>query len=160
MIAHFFSNHTFSNSLPSANQTLCGGLTTSGYNFTSTIGTPVYNWTNSNPSIGLPASGSGNIAAFIATNNAAAPVTASIIVTPSVSNCIGMPDTFLVTVNPRPSVPLVTSPVTYCQNATPAILTATVSGTDTLTWYNNAALTGGTLTAPTPVTSAPGTTLY
>ena len=62
--------------------------------------------------------------------------------------------------SPRPSVPLVTSPVTYCQNATPATLTATASGTDTLTWYNNAVLTGGTLTAPTPVTAAPGTTLY
>jgi len=146
--------------VPSADQTLCGGLTTNGYNFTSTIGTPVYNFTNSNPSIGLPASGSGNIAAFTATNNGAAPVTATIIVTPSVSNCVGMPDTFLITVNPRPSVPLVTSPVTYCQNATAATLTATASGTDTLTWYNNAALTGGTLTAPTPATSAPGTTLY
>ncbi len=146
--------------VPSADQTICGGLITSGYNFTSTIGIPVYNWTNSNPSIGLPASGSGNIAAFTSINNGTAPVTATIIVTPSVSNCVGTPDTFFVTVNPRPSVPLVASPVTYCQNSTAVTLAATASGTDTLYWYNNAALTGGTLIVPTPVTTAPATTLY
>ena len=143
-----------------ANDTLCGGLTAGPFNFTSTIGAPVYQWTNSNPSIGLVASGTGNIPSFTTVNNGSNPITASIIVTPSVSNCVGKPDTFFVTVNPRPSVPLVSSPVTYCQNATAVTLAATAIGTDTLYWYNSAALTGGTLTAPTPVTAAPGTTLY
>jgi gliding motility-associated-like protein len=42
-----------------------------------------YNWVNSSPSIGLPASGTGNIASFKATNTGAAPVTATITATPA-----------------------------------------------------------------------------
>ena len=53
--------------------------------------------------------------------------------------------------------PTVTTPVTYCQNATAVPLTATGTG---LLWYTVA--TGGTATAtaPTPVTTAAGTTTY
>jgi PKD repeat protein len=143
-----------------ANDTLCGGLSAGPYNFTSTIGVPVYKWTNNTPSIGIAASGTGNIPAFTAINNSSNPITATIIVTPSVSNCVGIPDTFFITVNPRPSAPVVTTPVTYCQNATAATLTAVGTGTNIITWYNNALLTGGSNTAPTPSTATAGTTLY
>jgi hypothetical protein len=53
--------------------------------------------------------------------------------------------------------PIVVSPVTYCQNATPTSLTAT--GTNLL-WYTT--LTGGTgsATAPTPSTATAGSTTY
>lgn len=59
----------------------------------------------------------------------------------------------VVTVNPLTAAPTVTSPVTYCRNATATALTATGNG---LLWYN--ASTGGTgsATAPVPVTSAAG----
>lgn len=142
-------------------QSLCGGLSTTAINFINTVGTPAYEWTNSTPSIGLAASGTGNIAAFTAINTGATAVTATIIVTPVVSaNCVGVPDTFTITVNPKPAAPVITSPVTYCLNEAAAALTATANTGNTLTWYNNAALTGGTATAPTPVTSAQGTTSY
>ena len=143
-----------------ADQSLCGGLTAGPFNFSSNIGTPNYNWTNNNPSIGLPASGTGNIAAFTTINGSIAPVVATIIVTPSVSNCVGIPDTFFITVNPRPTAPLVTTPVTYCQSEPAATLTATGTGANALTWYNNALLTGGTAAAPTPVTATPGGFLF
>jgi len=139
---------------------LCGGLIAGPFNFTSTIGTPGYTWTNSNPSIGIAASGIGNIPAFTAVNGGATPIISTIIVTPSVSNCTGTPDTFIVSVNPRPSAPAVTTPVPYCQNGTPAALAATSTGANTLIWYNNASLTGGTASAPTPSTATPGQTLY
>ncbi len=71
------------------NQTLCNGLATTLVNFTGTG--QVFNWTNSDPTIGLPASGVGDIASFTATNTTAAPVTATITVTP---NLAGVPDTF------------------------------------------------------------------
>ena len=146
--------------VPTSDKIICGGTTAGPYNFTNTIGTPVFNWKNDNPSINLPASGTGNIAAFTAVNNSTVPVTATVIVTPSVSNCIGIPDTFTITVNPRPTVPIVSSPITYCQNAAATSLNASGTGANTFTWYNNAGLTGGSPTAPIPLTTAAGTTLY
>ncbi|MEK0412630.1 MAG: hypothetical protein RL070_118 [Bacteroidota bacterium] len=64
-----------------------------------------YNWTNDNPSIGLAASGTGNLPAFTAVNNGTTPVTANITVTPTnTSGCSGTPQTFTITVNPSPIV--------------------------------------------------------
>ncbi len=143
-----------------ADQTVCDGISAGPYNFTNTIGTPTFNWTNSNPVIGLAASGSGNIAAFKANNNTGAPITATIIVTPSVSNCVGIPDTFFITVNPQPVVPLTTGSATYCQGEPAATLNATATGSNPLTWYNNAALTGGSATAPAPSTVNAGSFLF
>ena len=142
------------------NQTVCGGAAAGAYIFTSTTGTPDYTWTNSNPSIGLAATGTGNIAAFTAINNGSSAVTATITVTPSVSNCTGSAQSFTITVNPRPAPPVVISPIIYCLNATPVALTATASGANTLTWYNNALLTNGSTTAPIPATNAAATVFY
>ena len=64
-----------------------------------------YSWTNDNPSIGLAASGTGNLPAFTAVNNGTTPVTANITVTPSnASGCTGAPQTFTITVNPSPII--------------------------------------------------------
>ena len=54
------------------NQTLCNGVSTAAINFTSpTSGGAgsniIFNWVNNTPSIGLAASGSGNIPSFTAT---------------------------------------------------------------------------------------------
>lgn len=62
-----------------------------------------------------------------------------------------------VTVNPGPSAPAVSSPVTYCEGATATALTATGSG---LLWYTVASGGYGSTTAPVPGTGTPGTTLY
>jgi len=42
----------------------------------------IHNWVNNKPAIGLPASGTGNIPSFIATNNGTTPITATITATP------------------------------------------------------------------------------
>jgi hypothetical protein len=62
-----------------------------------------------------------------------------------------------VTVNALPNAPTVTSPVTYCQNTAASVLTATGTG---LKWYTVSS--GGTAlsAAPTPGTTAIGTTNY
>lgn len=65
--------------------------------------------------------------------------------------------TVKVTVNPKPTAPVVTTPVTYCQNSVATALSAT--GTN-LTWYTSSSLTGGTSTAPVPSTNASGSTAY
>ena len=59
------------------------------------------------------------------------------------------------TVNPKPAPPVVT-PQTYCQNDAAAPLSAT--GTN-LMWYGPG-VTGSMATAPTPATTAGGTTTY
>jgi GH35 family endo-1,4-beta-xylanase len=65
--------------------------------------------------------------------------------------------TFTLTVNALPSAPTVTTPVSYCQNATATQLTAT--GTN-LKWYTASTGGTGTTTAPTPTTATAGTTNY
>jgi gliding motility-associated-like protein len=57
-------------------------------------------WTNSNISIGLPASGTGNVPAFTAINNGSSPVTATITVNSTNGNCAGTVRTYKITVLP------------------------------------------------------------
>jgi len=109
------------------NQVVCNNAPTTAVNFTSpaTGGTIVYNWTNNTISIGLAASGTGNIASFTATNPAGAgPVTATITVTPTYSNggtsCIGTASTFTITVNPTATVNAVPNQV-VCNGAPTAL---------------------------------------
>jgi gliding motility-associated-like protein len=63
-----------------ANQTVAGGKLSTPVSFTGTGNT--YNWTNDKPGIGLPVTGSGDIAAFIAKNTGSTDVVATITVTP------------------------------------------------------------------------------
>jgi hypothetical protein len=91
-----------------ANQVVCNRSNTTAVAYTGAVTGTVYSWTNNTPSIGLAASGSGNIAAFTAVNTTQTPVVATITVTPSFTNggvtCTGTPRTFTITVNPTPIV--------------------------------------------------------
>jgi gliding motility-associated-like protein len=124
-----------------ANQTACANSTIN-VNFSSILNTPgmLYNWTNTNPAIGLLGSGSGNIS-FNALNSTNGPITATITVTPSFANggttCPGVPVTFQITVNPIPVV----SPIanqSFCEGTLSAAInfTSTVTGTS-FNWTNN-----------------------
>ena len=71
-------------------------------------GTTIYSWTNDNTSIGLAASGTGDITTFEATAGTS-PELATITVTPSYDaaeelSCTGDPITFTITVNPTAQV--------------------------------------------------------
>ena len=63
-----------------SDQTAVNGGTTTAENFSSA--SCAYSWTNSNPSIGLPAGGTGNIPPFTAINKGNSPVKAVITATP------------------------------------------------------------------------------
>ncbi len=65
-----------------ANQTICNNTATTAVNFTGAVSGTTYNWTNDNATIGLAASGIGDIASFTATNPGIAPVVATVTVTP------------------------------------------------------------------------------
>jgi len=67
------------------------------------LGTPtdvIISWTNSNPSIGLAAAGTGNIPSFTATNRGNDPITATITITPMINGCPGVARTYVITVKP------------------------------------------------------------
>ncbi|MBK7432586.1 MAG: hypothetical protein IPI66_00985 [Chitinophagaceae bacterium] len=66
-----------------ANQVVCNNTSTLPVNFTGLVAGTIFNWTNTAPSIGLAASGTGDIASFTATNATGAPVVATITVTPT-----------------------------------------------------------------------------
>jgi len=94
-----------------ADQTLCNGDSTLAVTFATTntgSGTTTYNWTNDNTTIGLAASGTGDISSFTATSSAVAPIVGNITVTPVYENngvsCTGTTETFSITVNPSPLV--------------------------------------------------------
>jgi gliding motility-associated-like protein len=56
--------------------------------------------------------------------------------------------------------PTVTTPVYLCQNSVAVPLTATPSGGGTLNWYSSAVVGGSLPRAPTPITTAVGSTTY
>ncbi|MEJ0033756.1 MAG: PKD-like domain-containing protein [Bacteroidota bacterium] len=84
-----------------ASQEICNGSNTTAVSFSGTA--TGFTWTNDTPSIGLPASGAGNIAAFIGVNNGTSPVVATISVTPQYGSCTGSVKTFTIKVNPNPT---------------------------------------------------------
>ncbi len=87
-----------------SNISVCNGSTVNVPAFTGSVPGTSYAWTNSNPAIGLSASGNGDITAFTGSNAGTTPVTGTITVTPSIGTCVGTPITFDITINPSPSV--------------------------------------------------------
>ncbi|WP_347839516.1 HYR domain-containing protein [uncultured Draconibacterium sp.] len=105
-------------------QEVCTGTSTAMITFSTTnsTGTTTYSWTNTEPSIGLAASGTGNIIApFSAINNGTEPIEAVIEVIPHLTVggeiCDGPPKIFTITVNPEP-VAVAPYGLTYCNGIT------------------------------------------
>jgi gliding motility-associated-like protein len=139
---HLISVYPTPNVVKPPDQTVCNGATSNAVNFTGSLANTIFTWTNDNPSIGLPASGTGNIAAFTVVNTGNSPVVATIIVTPTHLTCSGTPESFTITVNPSPNVVQPLNQI-LCNGATTNAITFTgaVSGT-TFTWTNNNASIG------------------
>ena len=69
------------------------------YNFITSPGA-VTNWTNSNPSIGLGASGAGTVPSFVATNRGDQDVIGTIVATPVIGGCSGAAQSYTIKVMP------------------------------------------------------------
>ena len=111
-------------------------------------GTTTYSWTNSNPSIGLPSSGNGDLPSFSAINGGYGPEVAVITVTPTFTNgnisCPGESKTFTIIVNPSGHV-VQPDNLTFChqQNTTLiAFSSLNTGGTTSYTWSNSEPLIG------------------
>jgi subtilisin-like proprotein convertase family protein len=138
-----------------SNQSVCAGTLTTAVTFTGAVPGTVFNWTNNTTSIGLAASGSGNIAAFTALNVGTVPVTATITVTPSYTNaggtCTGTPVTFTITVNPNTQI--TTQPVnaTICAGFNTTFSTVAIGASLTYQWQISTTGSGGPWTNLTNV---------
>lgn len=115
-----------------SNVTVCNNASVSAINFGSNVSGVAYNWTNSNPSIGLAANGTGSISSFTATNTGSLPVTATINVTATYTNnavsCPGPERSFTITVNPDVSAGTISGQNTYCINQTATLTSNGNSG--------------------------------
>ena len=130
---------------PVSNQIVCHNSSTASIIFSSPTsgGSIIYNWINNTSSIGLPASGTGNIASFIALNSINTPIVATITVTPTYTSggisCIGTPTIFTITVNPIATVNPVSNQV-VCHNSSTAVInfsSPTTGGSIIYNWINN-----------------------
>jgi gliding motility-associated-like protein len=83
--------------------------------------------------------------------------TGSLIVTNTTSGLSSIAQDISFTIKAIPAAPSVTTPISYCQNATSSVLTATGSG---LLWYTNPTGGSGNTTSPTPSTGTTGTSNY
>jgi len=124
-----------------SNQTFCAGTSVTPASFSSPVPGTTYTWTNSNASIGLASSGSGNLPAFTPSNSGVNPISGNIVVTPTFTNagttCTGSTKNFTITVNPTPTVNAVSN-VEVCNNSNVSATTfgSNVSGV-TYSWTNN-----------------------
>jgi hypothetical protein len=105
-----------------------------------------YDWEIDDPSIGFAAnSGTNVISEFTMVNEGNTPVTATITVTPSITEgCEGLPQSFTITVNPIPEVEVTNNSPLLCNNGeTNIVLSSNISGT-TYAW--TASRTSGSTT--------------
>lgn len=99
----------------------------------------------------------GTGSATAPTPSTTSPGTAGYYVSQTVNGCESPRAVITVNISATAGLPIVTTPVTYCQNTTATSLTAT--GTNLL-WYTTATGGIGSVTAPTPSTTVAGSTAY
>ncbi|MGV3611717.1 MAG: PKD domain-containing protein [Fluviicola sp.] len=119
-----------------------------------------FTWTNSNTTIGLTGSGTGNIASFTGLNPGSGSNTGTITMTPTLGGCVGTPASFAITVDSPPAANA-GNDVTMCVNAPGSnqlgqVPTAGVS----YSWTPTNGLSNATIANPTFDGTVAGTTNY
>lgn len=125
----------------------CKGDSVTAITFSTanTVGMTTYSWTNSNATIGLGASGLGDIPTFTATNSGTIPAIAEINVTPTFTinevGCIGTSKKITITVNPSGDMSQPLDKVVCHGEATSInFSTANTLGTTTYDWSSDLAI--------------------
>ena len=116
---------------PVVSQTVCDGENFNAIDLTGTA-TASFSWTNSDSSIGLAATGLGDIAGFQASGGANL-ISAAVTVTPFIGGCFGPPITFNLNVNPLPAVDAGPD-FALCDGSAS---TVSASGASTYSWDNS-----------------------
>jgi hypothetical protein len=130
---------------PQQNLEYCNGDLMPGIIFTGNA--QEYYWVNTNPTIGIPTSGTGNIAPTSIVNLSSNNIIAQIIVTPSFMQnglgCMGNPEAFYITTYPTPNV-FAGADTSICNGSS---ITLNGSGAYTYNWSNG--VTDGVAFTPT-----------
>jgi hypothetical protein len=125
----------------------CNGLLIPDINFTTSVPTASLNWTNSDPSVGIPGSGTGNILSFTANNTSGSPKIANMSVTSRFANCTSLPKTFTITVNnaSSPSLDIFSKDTQVCPGSNSLFKAFPVNGGSTpmFQWYLNGVAIAG-----------------
>jgi hypothetical protein len=122
---------------------VCQGESISPSAFVSNPNGANFAWSNTNPLIGLGASGTGNIAAWTAptntNNNTPGTIVGTISVLPTFNNCPGTAAGFSVTINPTPTITNSSLVQTICSGVATTLVTwlPSPSGT-TFAWTGTA----------------------
>jgi len=99
----------------------------------------------------LGSDGTGNIS-FIAVNPGTAPITSTVTVTPTFNfggtDCPGPPKSFIITVNPTPTLTTILTPADLCSNTLFSYDPASATAGTTFNW-NRAVVAGITPAGPT-----------
>lgn len=122
---------------PTADQAACNGATTTDVVFTGSLSGTNFNWTNSLATVGIPATGSGDIMGFTAINGTADTAIATITVTPELNGCFGTADVFDIIVKPTPSLS-VANAGTVCDNTTFNYTATSATEGTTFAWERSA----------------------
>jgi gliding motility-associated-like protein len=101
-----------------------------------------YAWTNSNPVIGLAATGTGNIPAFTASNSSNAVLQSTITVTPTLNGCEGVASTFTISVVPTPIMDPVSSIFQCVGSTVNEVVFSSVFPNTSYSWSSNSTSTG------------------
>jgi hypothetical protein len=124
------------------NDTICAGDSSKATNWMSTIPGTTYTWTNSNPAIGLPASGTGPVPKFKTPDNIPmAQITGTITIRSFGGGCSGSPVTYTVFVRRKPSITLTGVSRFYCDGSSGNITVGTTAP-GTISWVNDNPATG------------------
>jgi len=150
------------------NPSSCNGATLAATNFTSTPPGATFNWTNSNPSIGISGSGVGDIPPYTATNSGSTSIVGTINITATLAGCTGPPTVYTIAVRPTPIVTSAPMAQTRCSGVNCNFaLTSSVIGTS-FSWTTsglgvtgNTASSGAVISQSVSATGAtPGTANY
>ncbi|QIA06267.1 HYR domain-containing protein [Draconibacterium halophilum] len=103
-----------------------------------------YEWEIDDTSVGFAASsGTDVIPAFTMENEGNTPITATITVTPSITEgCEGLPKSFTITVNPIPKLTITNNTQTLCENGTTNIVLSSNVTNSTFSWSGNNGTSG------------------
>lgn len=137
---------------------VCPGQSINPDDFVTTPAGGTFSWTNDNTSIGIAASGSGQIATWSAPpNNTSNTVVGTITVSAQLNGCPGVQDVFTVSINPIPDYNYSLNPTSglSCVSPTADIVGSVVPVGSTIVWSGPGIVSGqgtSTLTVNTPGT--------
>lgn len=131
----------------------CPGSAADPADFVSVPAGATFTWSNSNATIGLGASGTGQISPFnLATNNTASAITGTISATATLNGCTSAPLTFAISINPTPVITLTPTDPSSCNGTDGSVLVNT-GAPGSVSWSGTSTGASGPINANYSITN-------